>query len=164
MEMETITELAFTLIFVLVLAALGFGLAFVFMRFNLMKPLYRLALLGGVLMLVLLGLLQGRVGTDRYVARVLSESPEGWTMSVNDEVKARLAPFQLDVKEQVRRALTARSREGWTSPEGLLYAFSSIVILFSVVGLRRERNLEKLRKQVEVPGSSAPGSPGAALV
>ncbi len=161
--MEIIINLAFTLLGVLVLMALGFGVAFVFMRFNLMKPLYRLALLAAAMVLVLLGLFQGRVATDKFVAGALSRSPDDWTVSLNDELKARLAPLQLDVKEQVRRALTTRSAPGLASPQALLFGLSSIVILFSVAGLYREQTLDKLRRQVERGSPPAPSSPGAAL-
>jgi hypothetical protein len=156
--METIMGLMFNLLAVLVVTALGFGVALVFMRFNLMKPLYRLALLGALGIVILVGLFQGRISSDRFIASELSRSPEGWRVSLDDELKSRLAPFQLDVNEQVRRALHARGEPGWASPQGLLLGFSSLAILFSLVGLYRERSLEKLRKGIEGAASAALGS------
>src|SRR5262249_51981232 len=124
---------AFQLLAVLLVTAVGFVIALVFMRLNLMKPLYRLTLLGAGGIVILLGLFQGRVRSDEFVAIELSRSPQSWTVSLNDELKSRLAPFQLDVNEQVRRALQTRSETGWTSPQGLLFGFSSMVILFCLV-------------------------------
>jgi hypothetical protein len=149
--METIMGLMFNLLAVLVVTALGFGVALVFMRFNLMKPLYRLALLGALGIVILVGLFQGRISSDRFIASELSRSPEGWRVSLDDELKSRLAPFQLDVNEQ-------RGEPGWASPQGLLLGFSSLAILFSLVGLYRERSLEKLRKGIEGAASAALGS------
>ena len=126
-----------------------------------MKLLYILTLLVGCDLAILCQFVDFAVPRDAFVAGVLSRSPDSWTLSLDDAMKGRLSGH--DVKAEVGLALEKRhffrkdaSLENFREGCG--------VILFSIIGLIRERKVDRLCRlirQAPGPNTGSAAAPSA---
>jgi hypothetical protein len=111
-----------------------------------MKIFYVSTLVVGFCLAVLMQAVPYAIPKDAFVASVLSRSPDGWTISLDNALQARLSNH--DIKQELTTALQRRA-----SFTGQLYAqnfrLGLVLIVLSTFGLARESKIGRMRKMIK---------------
>jgi hypothetical protein len=106
-----------------------------------MRAFYLLVLALGLYLAVLVQLITFAIPRDVFVASVLSRSPAGWNLTLDDDLKRRLD--RLDVKAELAVALGKRA-----AYRRDLYSTAFIegcgLIVLSAIGLIRETKIRRM--------------------
>jgi hypothetical protein len=111
-----------------------------------MKIFYILTLIAGLLMLVAVPDVRSERPQDLSVALVLSQFPTNWTITLDQTVTTYLHRY--DVKVGLITAL--EKRRMYEHKDNKWFGISGIgVVVFSIIGIIRERRFRALKKQIE---------------
>src|SRR6266404_4181563 len=120
-----------------------------------MKLFYLLVLVIGFCAAVLMQVVDLAVPRDALVASVLSQAPTDWELCLDDGLKTRLARY--DVKSALVSTLKKRA-----SFRSQVYSQSFCggagLIVLAVIGLIRERRIDKMQKIIEQTAALNGGS------
>jgi hypothetical protein len=118
-----------------------------------MKPFYSLVFLVGLCMAVFMQVVTIAIPRDAVVASVLSKSPARWEITLDDGLKSRLVPY--NVKSELVVALQKRRSICDEIYSENLWAVGLMV--FSAIGLARERKIDRMRRMIEQGRCTEPG-------
>ena len=114
--------------------------------FDQMKVFYTLVLLSGFCLFVMTEWAGYHMPKEFVVALALSRSPDGWSVSMNDAGQNSLSRY--DVKRELTAALHKRTVLG-TQIRAYTVWFDLGLMVLSIVGLLRERKIDRLAKLIE---------------
>ena len=120
-----------------------------------MKVFYTLVLLSGVCLFVMTEWAGYHMPKDFVVALVLSRSPDDWSVSMNDAGRNSLSTY--NVKRELTAALHKRTVLG-AQLRAYTVWFGLGLIVLSIVGLLRERKIDRWAKLIE-PAAAPNGGP-----
>jgi len=124
-----------------------------------MKLLYILTLLVGINLAIVTQFVCFALPPDAFVADALSSAPDRWSIQVDENLTGALSPF--DLKKELTTALQERASFRDDIYKQSLFGGLPLIAL-SVIGLVREKKIEKLSKiEPDVRQVSSEGAPGA---
>lgn len=114
-----------------------------------MKLFYTLTVLIGIMMAFVMQLVTIAPPRDAFVASTLSRSPDEWSVQMNESMASRLSHH--DVKAELVTALHTRAAFRNEIYKQSLWEGLALIAL-SVVGLVRERRMQKLKRIEQTSG------------
>jgi hypothetical protein len=114
--------------------------------FGHMKVFYICTLAMGFFLGVCMQFADYALPKDAYVAAVLSESPNSWTISVEKPLEPKLR--FIDTKRELTNALHKRSRF-YRDEKQFYLLLGTVLVSLSVIGLVRESKLSSVKKPAE---------------
>lgn len=114
-----------------------------------MKQFYSATLMAAALVAFSALLVTIAMPTDAFLASTLACEPDEWSIQLSDRLRDHLSLLDLHVKPELVTALRIRASLESNMFHATVFPVCLAVIAFSIVGLIREKRIERFRQTVE---------------